>query len=244
MTKKITLGGELRPPAPNHVPSSKEEEFFQRSRVKLAIQKDGELTALAFSILSQRLQRELSPDKIFGNYLYANLKKEDIGLLSVRNKSICQLVAKGSVDAAIVGLDQVYESGLDEELIILQELQDIAQWDIVLATSAKKHFEHIQEIQRIATQYPVIATAYFASISHFPQIIQTHGSTEIMPLLQYENQQIDGIVDLRATGETLKRHGLLTWNPAITKVYPVIVANKNSWLNLEKQTALRKLFIS
>lgn len=245
MSAEIKLASHLTPPASvdRQTINLAELEAFRTSSLKLAVQKDGELTAISLALLKRSLAQSMTSENLFRQgSLVATVNNGEIGLLSARNKSICQLVASGSVDAALVGLDQVFESGRARELIILKELREIAEWDIVLATPADRRFSSIYEIVAIASQYPIIAQAYFSYIGHQPEIIHSHGSTEAMPFVKYHGKQIDGIVDLRATGKTLAAHNLIPWEPPITKVYPVIITNPESINSPQKLATLRMLF--
>lgn len=245
MSAEIKLTSYLTPPVSENIQATDWTalESFRASGLKLAVQKDGELTAISLSLLQQSLAQDMTPASLFKHgSLVTTVNNGEIGLLSARNKSICQLVASGSVDAGIVGLDQVFESGRARDLIILKELREIAEWDIVLATPADRKFSSIYEILVVASQYPIIAQAFFSSIGHQPEIIYSHGSTEAMPLVSYQGKQIDGIVDLRATGKTLAIHNLVAWEPPITKVYPVIITNSESMNNPQKLAIMRTIF--
>lgn len=59
-----------------------------------------------------------------------------------------------------------------------------------------------------------------------------------MPQLKYDGETIDGIVDLRASGKTLAENGLSAWEPAITTVYPVLVASPKTLNDPERMVFL------
>jgi len=136
-------------------------ELFQKTPFKFALQKNGELTQISLSVLENATNLNLKEriDSV-GRRLFFTIQNE-IGIALARNKAISQLVASGSVDAGIVGLDQVYESGLKDQLLILREFKEVGEWDIVLATPEDRNFASISEILVVATQYPVIAQAFF-----------------------------------------------------------------------------------
>lgn len=226
MLAELEFSRRIIPPTPMDRETDSSFEEFQNTPFKFALQKDGELTQISLSALSGVVDSNLS-DLLpsVGRRLFA--VRGEMGVALARNKAICQLVANGSVDAGIVGLDQVYESGLKDQLVVAQDLRHAGEWDIVLATPETEKYDDIQNILVIATQYPVIAEAFFASIGHSPTIIKSQGSTEVMPLLMFGNQRIDGIVDLKVSGNTLAANGMRAWDPPITKVFPVLITNKN-----------------
>jgi ATP phosphoribosyltransferase len=58
---------------------------------------------------------------------------------------------------------------------------------------------------RIATKYPRIATRHFERTGRQAEIVEVKGSVELAPLTGL----VDGIVDLMATGTTLRENGLV-----------------------------------
>jgi ATP phosphoribosyltransferase len=60
-------------------------------------------------------------------------------------------------------------------------------------------------VMRIATKYPKIATAHFLETGRQAEIVEVKGSVELAPLTGL----VEGIVDLTATGNTLRENGLV-----------------------------------
>jgi ATP phosphoribosyltransferase len=60
-------------------------------------------------------------------------------------------------------------------------------------------------VMRIATKYPKIALAYFERTGRQVEIVEVKGSVELAPLTGL----VEGIVDLTATGTTLRENGLV-----------------------------------
>jgi ATP phosphoribosyltransferase len=60
-------------------------------------------------------------------------------------------------------------------------------------------------VVRIATKYPKIATGYFLQTGRQAEIVEVKGSVELAPLTGL----VEGIVDLTATGTTLRENGLV-----------------------------------
>jgi ATP phosphoribosyltransferase len=60
-------------------------------------------------------------------------------------------------------------------------------------------------VMRIATKYPRIAARYFERTGRQAEIVEVKGSVELAPLTGL----VEGIVDLTATGTTLRENGLV-----------------------------------
>jgi ATP phosphoribosyltransferase len=64
--------------------------------------------------------------------------------------------------------------------------------------------EHLGVV-RVATKYPVTATAHFTASGRQAEVVKVNGSVELAPLVGLAH----GIVDLVATGRTLRENGLV-----------------------------------
>jgi ATP phosphoribosyltransferase len=60
-------------------------------------------------------------------------------------------------------------------------------------------------VMRVATKYPRIATRYLEETGRQSEIVEVKGSVELAPL----TGMVDAIVDLTATGTTLRENGLV-----------------------------------
>jgi ATP phosphoribosyltransferase len=217
-------------------------DVFRKAYFKFALQKNGELTAISLQTIKKVFAVDVGEFLDGAQRRLFTVTEDGVGIAFIRNKAICQLVANRSIDAALVGLDQVHESGFKGSLEILRELPELGQWDIVLATPKDSDIKSVFDLLLIATQYPAIAQAFFEHIGHSGvTIIQSQGSTELLSLLTHQGKAIDGIVDLRVSGKTLQANGMVAWEPAVTKVYPVLVANREALLSPEKQPYFDKL---
>ena len=76
---------------------------------------------------------------------------------------------------------------------------------------------------RVATKYPRLAQAHFASMGRPVDIVQVNGSVEVAPLLNLSHW----IVDLVDTGNTLRANDLLE-RETILQCGAVLVANRAS----------------
>lgn len=217
-------------------------DVFRKTPFKFALQKNGELTDISLRTIGRIFSVDIDEFLDDTQRRLFTVTENGVGIAFTRNKALCQLVANGSIDAALVGLDQVHESGFKESLDILRELPELGQWDIVLATPNDSNIKSVFDLLLIATQYPVITQAFFEHIGHSEvTIIQSQGGTELLPLFNHQGKAIDGIVDLRVSGKTLRANGMVAWEPAITKIYPVLIANRKALLSPEKQPYFDKL---
>lgn len=199
-------------------------ERFIQSPVKIAIQKDGELTEISRAIYGERLGIGIPPLPTDERSLVSISEDGAFGFLYARNKDICDLVAAGAVDQAVVGMDRLVEDEDFDKVEVVAEFPEYGQWSIVLATPASSDVRSVDQIRRVATKYPVITSAYFASLqTERVEVIAINGGSEMYPYLSYKNGPIDAIVDLTVTGNSLKQNGLIAWTPAIGDVYPVLI---------------------
>lgn len=201
-------------------------ERFQATKRKIAIQRDGALTDVARSILFDT-RGIIVPPSPKGRVRVSVSEDGETGFIYARNKSICDLVAEGAADMAIVGTDRVIEDKAEDRVDIISSYRDRFAWSLVLATSAWRSVERPEDIARVATQYPIITARYLESIGLTDvEITPTTGGTELYPYLRYGDRPIDAIVDLTATGESLAAHDMVPWSPAIGEVYPVLIQKK------------------
>ncbi len=198
-------------------------ERFRATSTKIAIQKDGALTDIARAILLDALGI-CAPPSPEGKVAVRVSDDGKTGFLYARNKSICKLVIEGAVDMAVVGTDRVIEDNAEGKVDIVASYRGRHAWSLVLATPSGSKLNRLQDIERIATQYPTITSRYFESIGRPDvEIVTTAGGTELYPYLDYGDKPIDAVVDLTATGESLIAHNMVPWGPAIGNVYPVLI---------------------
>lgn len=202
-------------------------ERFRQSRVKIAIQKDGELTDISRLIYSERFGIEVEPIETGSRTLVSVSDDGEFGFLYARNKDICNLVAAGAVDQAIVGIDRLIEDEDIDLVEVADEFREYGMWSLVLATPIDSETVSIDQIRRVATKYPVITKAYLESLKiQNTEIISVTGGSEIYPYLDYRNGNIDAIVDLKVTGASLRENSLIDWDPPIGEVFPVLIRKK------------------
>jgi ATP phosphoribosyltransferase len=131
----------------------------------------------------------------------------DAGLVTMRPSDVPTYVEAGAADLGITGKDVLAEQ--DERDVY--ELLDLrfGACRMVFATVAGDDpaVEALRRLglMRIATKYPRIAARYFESTGRQAEIVEVKGSVELAPLTGL----VHGIVDLTATGTTLRENGLV-----------------------------------
>ena len=132
---------------------------------------------------------------------------EDAGIITTRPSDVPTYVEAGAADIGITGKDVLAEQGGRG----IYELLDLgfAPCRLVFATvegedpaaEALRRLGHM----RIATKYSRIAHRYFERTGRQVEIVEVKGSVELAPL----TGMVHGIVDLTATGTTLRENGLV-----------------------------------
>ncbi|HET6550297.1 MAG TPA: ATP phosphoribosyltransferase [Solirubrobacter sp.] len=131
---------------------------------------------------------------------------EDAGLITMRPSDVPTYVEAGAADLGVTGKDVLSEQ--PERAVY--ELLDLGfgPCRMVFATVAGEDAaaEALRRlgVMRIATKYPRIAASYFERTGRQVEIVEVKGSVELAPL----TGMVHGIVDLTATGTTLRENGL------------------------------------
>lgn len=173
----------------------------------------------------------LAPAGDIDRLLRVPSQNPDVSLLIIRPTDVPPYVEHGAADLGIVGKDILMEhggTGLYEPLDI-----DIAKCRLSVAV-VKGHVPPRNRRLRIATKYPEIARRFYAQRGEQVEIIKLYGSMELAPLVGLADQ----IVDLVATGNTLRANGLVEIEK-ICDVSSRLVVNKASMKM--KHAALRPI---
>jgi ATP phosphoribosyltransferase len=132
---------------------------------------------------------------------------EDAGIVTMRPSDVPTYVEAGAADIGITGKDVLAEQAERD----VYELLDLGfgPCRMVFATvdgddPAAEALRRLG-VMRIATKYPKIALAYFERTGRQVEIVEVKGSVELAPLTGL----VEGIVDLTATGTTLRENGLV-----------------------------------
>ncbi|HWH12412.1 MAG TPA: ATP phosphoribosyltransferase [Solirubrobacteraceae bacterium] len=138
----------------------------------------------------------------------------DVGLITMRPSDVPTYVAAGAADLGITGKDVLMEQadsaspGLGREVYELLDL-GFGRCVMVLATTAGPDpaAEALRRlgVMRVATKYPRIALRHFEKTGRQAEIVEVKGSVELAPLTGL----VDAIVDLTATGTTLRENNLV-----------------------------------
>jgi len=132
---------------------------------------------------------------------------EEAGVVTMRPSDVPTYVEAGAADLGITGKDVLLEQS-EREVYELVDLR-YGQCVMVLATVAgeDRAAEALRRlgVVRIATKYPKIAARHFLDTGRQAEIVEVKGSVELAPLTGL----VEGIVDLTATGTTLRENGLV-----------------------------------
>jgi ATP phosphoribosyltransferase len=127
-------------------------------------------------------------------------------LVTMRPSDVPTYVEAGAADLGITGKDVLLEHA-DR---IVYEILDLGYGACRMVLAGRQGDESLGETERrlggmrIATKYPRIAERHFEETGRQAEVIEVKGSVELAPLVGLA----DGIVDLVATGRTLKENGL------------------------------------
>jgi ATP phosphoribosyltransferase len=130
----------------------------------------------------------------------------DLTLVTMRPSDVPTYVEAGAADLGITGKDVLLEHH-DRDVF---ELLDLGFGACRMVLAARRGDDRIGEADRrfgtvrIATKYPQITENYFEQTGRRAEVIDVKGSVELAPLVGLA----DGIVDLVATGRTLKENEL------------------------------------
>ncbi len=132
---------------------------------------------------------------------------EDAGLITMRPSDVPTYVEAGAADLGITGKDVLAEQS--ERAVY--ELLDLRQGPCVMVVASTAGEDRLDEalrrlgVMRVATKYPRIAARHFERTGRQAEIVEVKGSVELAPLTGLA----EGIVDLTATGTTLRENGLV-----------------------------------
>ena len=146
---------------------------------------------------------------------------DDLGLkiLITRPSDVPSYVEYGAADCGIVGKDTLLESNSN-----LYEPLDLKIGKCRLVVAAPNGFSMENRTNlRIGTKYPKVSSDFFVAKGISPEIVKLNGSVELAPLAGLS----DVIVDLTASGETLKTNNLFEIE-SIAEITARVVVNKVS----------------
>jgi ATP phosphoribosyltransferase len=139
---------------------------------------------------------------------------EHVNIIIVRASDVPTYVRYGAADIGIAGKDVLHENG-SEGLYQPLDLK-IARCRMIVAAPAT--FDYAAAVRqgarlRVATKYLRTAREHFAAKGVHVDLIKLYGSMELAPLVGLA----DAIVDLVATGNTLRANNLV----AVEEIMPI-----------------------
>lgn len=173
-----------------------------RAHVKVSIAvPTGALLAGALRLLARSHIARLSADELGRQLL---VERPGLRVILVRPADVPAYVDHGAADLGIVGKDVLWETpGSHYELVDLR----FGECRLVLAVPDKSRLDGPDTwppLLRVATKYPRTAAAWFEARGQAVEVVRLHGSVELAPQVGL----VDGIVDLTATGRTLRENRL------------------------------------
>lgn len=131
----------------------------------------------------------------------------DVGIVTMRPSDVPTYVESGAADIGITGKDVLMEQSERE----VYELLDLGFGRCVMVLASVAGDDAGAEalrrlgVMRVATKYRKIAMRHFERTGRQAEIVEVKGSVELAPL----TGMVDTIVDLTATGTTLRENGLV-----------------------------------
>jgi ATP phosphoribosyltransferase len=132
---------------------------------------------------------------------------ESVGIVTMRPSDVPTYVEAGAADIGICGKDVLMEQAGRH----VYELLDLGFGECRMVLASVDGEDQAEEalrrlgVMRVATKYPKIASQFFARTGRQAEIVEVKGSVELAPLTGL----VEAIVDLTATGTTLRENGLV-----------------------------------
>ncbi|MGK2937977.1 MAG: ATP phosphoribosyltransferase [Solirubrobacteraceae bacterium] len=131
----------------------------------------------------------------------------DIGIVTMRPSDVATYVEAGAADIGITGKDVLTEQSEREVYELLDLHYGFCRMVVASVDGPDPAVEALRRlgIVRIATKYPKTASRYFEATGRQAEIVEVKGSVELAPLTGLA----EAIVDLTATGTTMRENGLV-----------------------------------
>jgi ATP phosphoribosyltransferase len=139
---------------------------------------------------------------------------EDIGVITMRPSDVPTYVEAGAADLGVAGKDVLLEQAAQrpgEGGREVYELLDLGYGRCTMVLASKAGPDPALEalrrlgVMRVATKYPRIAAHYMEETGRQAEIVEVKGSVELAPL----TGMVEAIIDLTATGTTLRENNLI-----------------------------------
>ena len=174
------------------------------------------MTAITIALSRGRIFEETAPllarigvrpkaDPAASRRLIIGTSRPDVRLLMVRASDTPTYVQHGGADLGIAGRDVLAEHGGCG----LYQPVDLGVAACRMMVAVRKGFDYQGAVRqgarlRVATKYPRLTREHFAAKGVHVDLIRLYGSMELAPLVGLA----DAIVDLVATGRTLRANNL------------------------------------
>jgi ATP phosphoribosyltransferase len=137
----------------------------------------------------------------------------DIGVITMRPSDVPTYVEAGAADIGVTGKDVLLEGAEShgQRGRAVYELLDLGYGRCTMVLASEAGPDPAQEalrrlgVMRVATKYPRIATRHLEETGRQAEIVEVKGSVELAPL----TGMVEAIVDLTATGTTLRENNLV-----------------------------------
>ena len=143
----------------------------------------------------------------------------DIGVITMRPSDVPTYVEAGAADLGVTGKDVLLEQAVrgsgnpthPEGGREVYELLDLGYGRCTMVLASKAGPDPAHEalrrlgVMRVATKYPRIAARHLEETGRQAEIVEVKGSVELAPL----TGMVEAIVDLTATGTTLRENDLV-----------------------------------
>jgi ATP phosphoribosyltransferase len=139
---------------------------------------------------------------------------EDVGVITMRPSDVPTYVEAGAADLGVTGKDVLLEQAAQrpgEGGREVYELLDLGYGRCTMVLASKAGPDPANEalrrlgVMRVATKYPRIAARHLEETGRQAEIVEVKGSVELAPL----TRMVEAIVDLTATGTTLRENNLV-----------------------------------
>jgi ATP phosphoribosyltransferase len=139
---------------------------------------------------------------------------EDIGVITMRPSDVPTYVEAGAADIGVTGKDVLLEQaahGPGSSGREIYELLDLGYGRCTMVLASKGGPDPALQalrrlgVMRVATKYPRVASRHFEETGRQAEIVEVKGSVELAPLTGL----VEAIVDLTATGSTLRENNLV-----------------------------------
>jgi ATP phosphoribosyltransferase len=132
---------------------------------------------------------------------------EDVGIVTMRPSDVPTYVEAGAADVGVVGKDVLMEQRERDVFELLDLGYGACRMILATVDGPDPSTEALRRlgVMRVATKYHKTAAAFFERTGRQAEIVEVKGSVELAPLTGL----VEAIVDLTATGTTLRENNLV-----------------------------------